>query len=530
MEKFVKHPLIKDGAIEEREYQESLSKAVFEKGNTLVVAPTALGKTIIAITLGAKLVEKGGKILFLAPTKPLAEQHRKSFLKKTIIPKEKIVLLTGSVDRKERARLFAEATVVTATPQTIRNDLRRKTISMSDVKLCIFDEAHRAIGEYSYVEIAHKYVKQAKKPLVLALTASPGSEAEKIKQVCKNLFIKNIEVKSHEDEDVKPYVKEIESDWVKVKLPADFLRAKNLLEKFSAEQAVFLRKIGLAPTATVTYFSKRRQLELQEKIRGQIKSRGRQRPYLYTAASKLAAMMKSSHAILLLETQGISALQDYLDRTKAESTKAKASKALKAFMKSPHVMEAFKIIEKLEAQGIEHPKLKALGEILLSQFKENKDSRAIVFNHYRSSIKKVTEYLGEIPGLRPTRFIGQAARGKEKGMSQKEQIQVIQELREGKYNCLVASSVAEEGLDIPAVDLVVFYEPVPSEIRMIQRRGRTGRLSKGKVIILMAEKTRDEAFYWTAQSKEKKMKKTLHKMKKDGIPREKQTTLGGWGE
>ena len=159
---FVKHPLIKKDAIEERKYQASLSKIVLEKGNTLVVAPTALGKTIIAIVLTAKLIEGGGKVLFLAPTKPLAEQHRKSFVSKTEIEKDKIVLLTGSTEPKERARLFKEAKVVNATPQTIRNDLKKGRIELEEVKLCIFDEAHRAVGEYSYVEIASKYMKQAK--------------------------------------------------------------------------------------------------------------------------------------------------------------------------------------------------------------------------------------------------------------------------------------------------------------------------------------------------------------------------------
>ena len=50
----------------------------------------------------------------------------------------------------------------------------------------------------------------------------------------------------------------------------------------------------------------------------------------------------------------------------------------------------------------------------------------------------------------------------------------------------MATSIAEEGLDIPEVDLVVFYEPIPSEIRYIQRKGRTGRNAAGSVIILAA--------------------------------------------
>jgi Fanconi anemia group M protein len=331
MKRFVKHPLIKSGEIEDREYQTGLSKTIGKKGNTLVVAPTALGKTIIAIVLGAKLIEKGGKILFLAPTKPLAEQHKKSFEKKTNIPKEKIVLLTGSTDPKERATQFKEATVINATPQTIRNDLQKGKIDLSEVKLCIFDECHRAVGDYSYVEIAARYVEQAKKPLILGLTASPGSNEEKITTVRDNLFIKNIEVKDSEDLDVKPYVKEIETEWVKVKLPPDFLKVKNALEQFSKEQIVLLKRMGLAPTTNIGYFSKRRQLEMQAKIRQRIGKYGKRQPSLYAAASKLAALMKASHAQLLLETQGVSTMNDYLGRMQDDEKKTNGIKGLKVF-------------------------------------------------------------------------------------------------------------------------------------------------------------------------------------------------------
>ena len=53
------------------------------------------------------------------------------------------------------------------------------------------------------------------------------------------------------------------------------------------------------------------------------------------------------------------------------------------------------------------------------------------------------------------------------------------EFRKGEFNVLVSSSIGEEGLHVPDVDLVVFYEAVPSEIRYIQRRGRTGRTTPG---------------------------------------------------
>src|SRR5437879_11855317 len=73
------------------------------------------------------------------------------------------------------------------------------------------------------------------------------------------------------------------------------------------------------------------------------------------------------------------------------------------------------------------------------------------------------------------RFVGQASRGEDIGLSQKEQVDILDKFRAGEINVLVATSIGEEGLDIPQVDHVVFYEPVPSEIRQIPPRGRTGR-------------------------------------------------------
>ena len=188
------------------------------------------------------------------------------------------------------------------------------------------------------------------------------------------------------------------------------------------------------------------------------------------------------------------------------------------------IQEALLLSGKLKQQGINHPKLLKLKEILEKQFLENPESRVLVFNHYRDSIKYLEKYLKGFTSIRATRFVGQADKGNEKGMTQKEQIKLLEEFREGKFNCLLCSSVAEEGLDIPSVDLVVLYETVPSEIRSIQRRGRTGRFGKGKVIGLLAKGTRDEIFYYSSVAKERRMQETLHGMQNSSsLP--KQSTL-----
>lgn len=513
---FIKHKLIKENTIESRLYQEVLVSRTIEKGNTLVVAPTALGKTIIAVLLAAyKLKENNNsKILFLAPTKPLALQHEKSFKKFLKISEEKIITLTGSTPPKKRKDIYENKQVINATPQTIENDLLNGNLSLKEFDLIIFDEAHRAIGDYAYVFISLQLQKQNPNSLVVALTASPGSQEEKIQDVCRNLNIQNIEIKNNYDADVKPYINEIEIDWVKVDFPKEFLQIKYYLEDFQKKQIVFLKKLHIAITENKKYYNRVRILEMQRKIRTLL-TRGNPHPTHYIAASKCAALLKIAHAEELIETQGIGSLNNYFEKIIEDGQRGK-SKAAKLIANDEEIKKAIDLTKELFIKKIQHPKYKELKRIILDQLNKKPNSKILVFNHYRDSIKEVVAFLEKNEKIKVSKFIGQATKGTEKGMNQKKQEEVLNKLRDGTHNVLVSSSVAEEGIDIPEVELVIFFEPVPSEIRTIQRRGRTGRASKGKNIILMTKGTRDEAFYWASKGKEKKMKSILLSMQKNG--------------
>lgn len=518
MSSFVTHPLLKPNTVERRLYQEVIVAQVEEKGNTLVVAPTALGKTVIAAMLCARMLEKNPhqKILFLAPTKPLAVQHQTRLREFLTLHPDTINVLTGALSPEKRAKIWNESAIITATPQTIENDLLTGKSTLNEVQLIIFDEAHRSVKEYSYVYLAkmfwgtvtHKTTKR-----ILALTASPGSGEEEIQDICKNLYVQHIVVKTLQDEDVKPYVNEIKVEWKKVKLPEEFYVLKGHLQKFLSEQIIFFKKIGYARNMHANFIRRTDLLQLQAQLREDMIKYGTTKPQLYQAVSRAAAVMKVSHAITLLESQGIHSLHEYFAKLKHASGLVGSPKAAGLISNHEEIQKAFKLEEKLTAENVEHPKLALLKSILQKQFEENPESRVLVFNHYRDSVGFVTDQLNETPGIKAARFIGQANKSlKDKGLSQKKQIALLEEFREGKYNALVASSVAEEGLDIPSVDLVIFYEPVPSEIRLIQRRGRTGRKAKGRVIILMAEKTMDEGMYWAAKRKERTMHETLQRL------------------
>ncbi|MFY9409448.1 MAG: DEAD/DEAH box helicase [Methanosarcina flavescens] len=495
----MKHPLIKPGTVEQRLYQLSLAGKALER-SSLVVLPTGLGKTIIALfVIASRLQRYGGKALILSPTKPLVEQHA-IFLKKVMtLPEEEILAFTGSIPPAEREKLWAQGKLIVSTPQVIENDLLTKRISLENVSHITFDEAHRAVGNYAYTFIAEKYFESAKNPHVLGITASPGSSDEKISEVCQNLHVENVSVKTEKDRDVRPYVQEKEIEWLQVQLPSEMAEIRGYLEKIFDDRLGIIRGLGFS-AGSGKYVSKKDLLLLQKKLQGEIRMGGD--PAVFTALSVLAEMVKVNHAVEMVETQGLETLRKYLEKLDADASSNSASKAAKRLMDDLFMRKTLHRVKECE---IEHPKLELARKIVSEQLKGSPESRVIVFTNYRDTAELVTNALSEVPGVVPTRFVGQASRRKDKGLTQKQQVEILNKFRAGEYNVLVATSVAEEGLDIPSTDLVLFYEPIPSEIRSIQRKGRTGRQHKGRVIVLVTKGTRDEAYYWSSKNKEKRM-------------------------
>lgn len=493
---YVKHPLIKPDTLVLREYQENIFSAATDK-NTLVVLPTGLGKTVIAVMLSAHRLYTfpDSKILFLAPTRPLAVQHHKTF--QELMNVSDMVTLTGMDAVEDRRKLWEKNKIIFATPQTIENDIMRG-LSLKNVSLIVFDECHRSVGDYSYVFIANEYMRTADNPLILGLTASPSSDKETIKEITKNLCIQNVEARTEEDPDVSKYVHKTAVKWIKVELPQEFKKIRCGIEDVMRQDLRRLKELGLIQSADLSKINKRDLLLLQSEIRKKIVA-GED---CFLAASLAASTLKMNHALELLETQGISSLDSYFLRLRKQK-----SKAIKRLFSDEKMNALVQAVHDLKIMGLEHPKLEKLVELV----KKHQNEKIIVFTQYRDTVDKIVEVLRK-NDVGCHEFIGQASRGEKKGMTQKKQIEKLNDFRSGVYNVLVATSVAEEGLDIPAVDLVIFYEPIPSEIRSIQRRGRTGRSSAGKVIVLMAKDTRDEGYFWAAYHREKKMKALVENM------------------
>ena len=493
-----------------RLYQETIMASCI-RNNCLIILPTGLGKTKTAILAAVQRLNSfpKSKILFLTVTRPLADQIYNEIKECTDLEENKIVLFTGFVKPEKRAELWKNATITISTPQCIQNDLISGRINLEDTSLLIADEAHNAVKDYAYTWVAQQYHKKAKYPRIIGLTASPGSDLEKIKEVCKNLYIEDIEVRTDQDPDVKPYIQEIKIEWKKVEIPSIFKEIQKFLSDFLQERIQKLKKWGVLHRTDLRYVSKKDLLQLQAQLRGKIAS-GEKDFVMWNSISLLAEIMKVYHALELLETQGIPTLFKYLKNLQTESTTTKV-KAVKNIVKDLNFRSALIKTQHLWNEKIEHPKLVELQHIIEKEIKA-KDIKIIVFNHYRDNALDIKDKLNRIDNVKAEIFVGQTKKG-ETGYTQKEQKAVLDKFRVGKFNTLVATSIGEQGLDIPQVNLVIFYEPIPSAIRFIQRRGRTGRLEKGRVIILVSKDTRDEAYSWSAHHKQKRMYRNLYSLK-----------------
>ena len=501
-----------------REYQQKIFETCINK-NCLVVLPTGLGKTLIALMLTIKRMQEypGKKVVFLAPTKPLAEQHIISF--KKYLPElfADMQLFTGAINSIERKKIWKTADIIFSTPQCVANDLRKELYSLKDVCLLIEDEAHRCVKNYDYNYIAKRYITQADNPRIMGLTASPGNEASKIKEICKNLSIEEVELRTRDSPDVKKYLQELEFEKIMIDFPIEFQEMKHVLLKLYDRYVEELRyrKVLFGPANKITL------IKLQQTIMGTL-ARGNHNYNYLLGASACAQAIKLQHALELLETQTLESFNKYL-KTLFNQAAKKQSKGVVKLVANPEFNFLFMQSNELLAKKKEHPKLQRLEEII----KKENQKRIIVFTQFRDTATTISEKLNKIEGIKAKIFVGQTKKNGT-GLSQKDQKKIIEDFSIGEINVLVATSIAEEGLDIPEVNAVIFYEPIPSAIRAIQRTGRTARLKKGKLIMLITKGTRDESFYHVSRAREKQMGRAIDTVKQglaNNIKEEVQKTL-----
>jgi ERCC4-related helicase/ERCC4-type nuclease len=497
-------PLVDSAVLTRREYQFTLAQRARDT-HSLVCLPTGLGKTTISLLVtAARLDEYGGKSLMLAPTKPLVSQHADFYREALSVPDEEIVVFTGEVRPDDRAALWEDATVVLATPQVVENDLVGNRISLSAVTHCTFDECHRATGEYAYNYIAERYHEDADDPLVTAMSASPGDDEETILSVCQNLGVENVEVMTEDDADVSKYTHNTDVEWKRIELPEEVTEIRDAVTEVVEDRMSRLVDLGVTNT-TKADVSEREIQRIQGRVQELMNaddSAG------YEGMSMLAEVRKLRTALTYVETQSVESFRRYMERQQEAARSSGASKADQRMVSEPGIKRAIRYAEEYDDL---HPKFRRARMLIAETLGIADGDRIIVFTESRDTAEALTDFLSE--HFDTERFVGQSDTEGSDGMTQAEQQETLDRFRNGEFDVLVSTSVAEEGLDVPEVDLVLFYEPVPTAIRSIQRKGRTGRQTEGRVVVLLAEDTRDEAYFWMAKQDEKEMRKELQVLK-----------------
>ena len=508
-QRFVEHPLIRKGTVESRSYQERIAGECL-KANTLVCLPTGLGKTVVAALVIAERLLRfpKGRVVVMAPTRPLTLQHHRNFEKILTVDSDLMASVTGVTPPDERVELWNRR-VVFSTPQVFMNDLITGRLQLLDIVLLVFDEAHRAVGDYPYTFIGPRYA-QEQNSLILGLTASPGSTKEAIAEVCRNLHIRQVQARTLSSSDVKPYVGGLRVEWKSIVLPQIFHDTRRGFQEFLRDQIKAAQKIGVLAEATADRVRLREILEARQSIRELRTSTTVSKDDLRVVSSGLYSCIHAVKAIELLETQGFSSLKKYIESLRAK-LRTRPSSALRKMMEHEQVQRSLLLIDAAAKEGIDHPKVAELIKEVEEAFGRGA-RRIMVFTNYRATAAKLLETLNSHRGISAVRLVGQVTKGEDKGLSQKEQAAALEQFKQGIFNVLVATQIGEEGLDIAECDEVIFYDNVPSAIRFIQRRGRTGRKEPGKATILMAVGTRDEAYYWIARRKERVMAEALREI------------------
>ncbi|MCY3411407.1 MAG: DEAD/DEAH box helicase [Candidatus Heimdallarchaeota archaeon] len=506
MNSYISHPFIKKDTIQARIYQQILfAEAV--KQNSLIILPTGLGKTIIMIMIIAHFLKNSeGKIIIVAPTKPLIDQHLSSFKKFLNIEDELIILMSGSLSPQSRVSLWKSGRIIVATPQIVRNDIVRGIVNLTEVSLICYDEAHRAIGDDPYVLSAEVYAQKNLSGRIVGFTASP-KDKEKLREIVQNLSIEIIKYMDEKNDKIKPYIHGSDEEVIWLELPEKIKYILDIMKLYVEENYSILKKLDCLPKNKYQGLSKKSLIQvpkLLNKKRNQLDDTD-----FFAGMRAYGQIMLVYQGIEMLETQGVETLNSYFSAKILEFKKENKS-SLRFFLQNENITKAREMTMKLIQQGIRHPKIEKLIDFVQITINSNQDSRILIFANYKATVYYIIEELKLLPNIKIHHFVGQSKSSYGDGLSQKDQKEVMDYFRSGEYNVLVSTSVGEEGLDVAQCDFVIFYDITPSSTRLIQRSGRTGRSRRGKIIKYVTKGTRDEVYFYSSRKKAKGIKKAVN--------------------
>ncbi len=526
---YISHPLLKEGAIESRIYQQKIFNKAIDN-NIIVMLPARMGKTTIATLVISYYLHKYSaaegcfktKCIFLTPTRPLV-LRRTAMLQDKLTISQKVAFIMGSIATDRRQKLFQRSNVLIMTPQVLLSDLENEFYDLRNVSVIVFDECHRATGDYAYVKVAALYQQQNRNGRLLGLTTSLGAKhiADEVRD---NLKVASIESSVDRYTTVKTPQPPKKIEWRMISLPQIFQEMRDIVERSLFVIVDSLRKRGIIQDDDDPRFITIPQLvdlqnEYQEKLRRAQKRFNKQLMQgLKLVIANISSCIRLLHLIERIETQGLSAANQFLNNLKEQARKSSKEIMLRRFCNLQSIKKVEKLIERGLNQGYEHPKVFEVIAIAKQQLITNPESRVLIFANTRTSVRLLVEKLNQLNHLpevsqhsviSASALVGHKHKRSTGGLTPKQQTELLKKFEGGRINVIVATSAAEQGLDIIDCDLVVFYDCVPDLLRVHQRRSKTGIKHRGRVIILVTKGTKDERYYWVAKAQEKKLKQDI---------------------
>ncbi|KAM8933518.1 interferon-induced helicase C domain-containing protein 1 [Pelodytes ibericus] len=496
-----------------RDYQMEVAKPALEGSNIIICLPTGSGKTRVAVYITREHLERRkrqglpAKAIVLVNKVPLVEQHYGSEFHPFLKDRYKIIKISGeSLLKITFAGEVKKNDVIICTAQILENSLNKaaedeeECVKLSDFSLIIIDECHHTQKDDVFNNIMVRYIKKKERniirtkmgkrpialPQILGLTASPGvggaknikEATEHILQICANLDADNImtvqENISQLENQVKEPYKKIEIADEKKKNPFGN-KIKSMMEK--------IQDYGdLCPTTD--FGSQSFEQWVVQKGKSAAKEGNRK---VHVCAEHLK---KYNDALMIYDTIRVTDALAHLTQFYTEENKKKIllsecsdrEEATEIDETDKFLLDLFyshkEELEKMAGRpDYENAKLASLRKSIMEEFTRNRKARGIIFTKTRQSAVALHQWIAENEkfvevGLRSHYLIGAGHNSDFKAMTQNEQKQVINKFSTGEINLLVATSVAEEGLDIKECNIVILYGLVMNEIGMVQARGR----------------------------------------------------------
>uniref|UniRef100_A0A4W3IGI0 RNA helicase n=1 Tax=Callorhinchus milii TaxID=7868 RepID=A0A4W3IGI0_CALMI len=510
-----------------REYQKELARPGIEGKNTIICAPTGCGKTLVALTICEHhlkdMLEEKRKVVFLATTVPIYQQQSRLFTDYFQNTSYKVAGLCGESAEHAPAQMLVEVNdILIFTPQILLNCLKTSTIpSLSIFTLLIFDECHNTAKSHPYNVLMQQYLDAKLStdseplPQIVGLTASIGvgdaktvqETMQHIFQICANLDMETISTVRENLTELEKFVfvseKHIREIGCRVKDPfADIIFG--IMERIE-EMARSVYNIdtlsGIPNRSRGTQKYEQWIVEIQKKCKvlqmADVEEERRICKALFTYTEHLR---KYNDTMIINEDARTKDAVEYLDQF-INNVKGGGFDETERELTALFEENKQRLLEIDQEPKYHNPKLNEVEAILNEEYTNKPDTKTILFVKTRALADALKKWITESPVLeflQPELLLGRGRRDHTPAMTLPLQKEVLTLFKESSgTKLLIATSVADEGIDIAQCNLVLLYEYVGNVIKMIQTRGR-GRAEGSKCILVTSKREnaeRDEINY-----------------------------------